>query len=187
MARYENEPEFRATFAQRGRRLRHGIVAVVLVALGLGAYGGVADWRFEQVLWRLNAGDLRAALQLSAAIDATAVPRHWQETWRHIDEDLVVAKEVAPQAMDFDEAQAMVPPGAWPRGEAVLRTRGPAAARPWFAMALAFTAEPTAVQRAVLAFCEAATAGETVRMEAMAGVIRRLGVPPALREVFAGG
>jgi Zn-dependent protease with chaperone function len=187
MARYAADSSFRAAFDGRGRSLRVAFAAVGLGALGAAAWGGQVDWRWERVLWALNAGDHRAAMAFAAEVDATPVPLHWRDTWPLIVADLDVARAVSPNVTTFADAQATVPPSAWPRGEDVLRAAGPVAARPWFAMALAFTAEPTALQRALFAYCDAAAANETQHMERIAAAIRRLGVPPSLATVFADG
>ncbi|MBL8752184.1 MAG: M48 family metalloprotease [Planctomycetes bacterium] len=187
MAHYSSDAEFRAAFDRRGRGLRGVFAGVLLAALGLAAWGGQADWRYERVLWALNAGDHRAALRFAAEVDPAAVPAHWRELWPLIVDDLEVAKAVSADVTTFEEAQAIVPLEAWPRGEEVLRVYGPAAARAWFAMAIAFTAEPTAMQRALHAFCEAAADNDPRQVERIAAVVRRLGVPPSLASVFADG
>jgi Zn-dependent protease with chaperone function len=188
MRRYEGEPAFRSSFERQGRWLRIGVLGVLAVALVLGAFGSRFDWPYEQVIWRLSAGDHASALQSAQAI-GDDVPARWQRIWRYVREDLAVAAALAPAtaAPSAEGANGASPAShdGWSRGEDVLLSTGPAAARPWFAMVLSAADEATAVQRAVLGYCDAAAEGDTARMAAIATVVREIGVPPRLERVFA--
>ncbi|MFY9340956.1 MAG: hypothetical protein WAT39_00610, partial [Planctomycetota bacterium] len=70
-------------------------------------------------------------------------------------------------------------------GEDTLVAEGPAAARPWFAMAIGALDAPTSLQRAITGYCDAAADNDTARMAAIAAVVRRLGPPERLQAVFA--
>lgn len=186
MRRYEGEPAFRSNFERQGRRLRLGVVGVLVVALALGAFGSRSDWPYERVIWRLSAGDHAEALQSAQAI-GDDVPEHWRRVWRYVREDLAVAAAVAPATPSVagtGGAPLLRDDEGWRRGEDILLANGPAAARPWFAMVLSAASDPTAVQRAVLGYCDAAAEADTVRMAAIAAVVRDLGVPPRLEPVF---
>lgn len=182
MRRYEGEPAFRARFEAHSRGLRYVVAAVVMLALVAGAIWSRLDWPFERVLWRLNAGDHAGALQATVEL-GDHMPERWQHAWRGIREELVVVQELAPHAVDAGSARAALQ-GAWSRGEQVLLTAGPAAARPWFALALGRAEAPTPLQRAIHGYCAAAGDADTVRMEEIAELVRRLGVPDRLRPVF---
>jgi hypothetical protein len=100
-------------------------------------------------------------------------------------EELAVARELAPSAADWPSAQEALGARAWRRGEDVLVERGPAAARPWFALWIGASPSATGLQRALHAYCQAAADNEPVRMAELADVVRRIGVPPRLAKVFA--
>ena len=67
----------------------------------------------------------------------------------------------------------------------MLIEQGPAAARPWFALALEGEPQPDDLQRGLYAYCAAAAAEDPERMEAIRRELVRIGVPEALRAVFA--
>jgi Zn-dependent protease with chaperone function len=183
MRRYELDPAFRADFVASGRRLRFGILAAAAGAMVITGLGWSLDWPFEQARWRLHAGDVVAAHELAQA--APAVPKRWQPAWLEFEQDLRVARELAPEARDWATAQARYAAAGWSRGEAELLAKGPAAARAWFGCALAAIEHPTAVQRAIYAFCAAADDIDLDRMEAVKVTLQRLGVPERLAPVFA--
>jgi Zn-dependent protease with chaperone function len=183
MRRYDTEPGFRAAFDERGRALRRRVLAGLVVVAGLATWAGAQEWRYERVVWRLYAGDHAAALELANGI--TEVPARWQRSWQWLQEELAVVRELAPAATDWPTARAQLAPAAWARGEQVWLATGPAAARPYLAMALGALAEPTVVQRALYAFCRAVADNEPERAQALAALVRQHGVPPQLAKVFA--
>lgn len=181
MQRYEQDPAFRAAFLRRSRRLRQGILAALLVALTIALWAGADEWRQERVVWCLHRGDHRQALAYAAGIGD--VPPHWRDAWRHLDEDLAVVRELASTSTDWASARSALAP-AWARGEQVLLASGPAAARPWFAMALSAIDDPSPLQRSLHAYCDAAADHDPDRVAAIAAIVRRLGPPPQLATVF---
>jgi Zn-dependent protease with chaperone function len=183
MRRYEDDPDFRAAFDRQSRAVRGGIGVVTVVALAAAIWAGVAERPREEVVYRLHTGDHAAALRLAAGLPEP--PAHWRELWPHVAEDLEVVRAVAPEATDWPTAKAALWPAAWTRGEDVLLAQGPAAARPWLAMALGAVDVATPLQRALLGWCEAAADGDPDRLAAIGDVIRRLGVPPRLARAFA--
>lgn len=183
MQRYENDPAFRAAFEARSAALRRGVAVVFVLALVAGSVACALDWRYERVLWRLHAGDHRDALALARTVDG--VPERWQQPWQALQEELAVARELAPEATDWNGAQAALRASAWTRGEDVLLAHGPAAARPWFALWLGASESASDLQRALHAFCQAAADHEPERKAELAAIVRRLGVPPKLAKVFA--
>ncbi|MFY9346075.1 MAG: M48 family metalloprotease, partial [Planctomycetota bacterium] len=122
MRRYEGEPAFRTGFEATSRWLRRSIAALVVAAVGIAVFGSRSDWPYEQVLWRLAAGDHAAALR-SARELSDEVPASWQRTWRFVREDLAVAAVIAPDATDADSARVALGE-AWRRGEDTLVAEG---------------------------------------------------------------
>ena len=183
MRRYESDAGFRAAFDRGSRAIRAGIAAITAAALGAAVWAGTVEWPREAVVWRLHAGDHQGALRVAASLGET--PSHWRESWPRVAEDLAVAQALAPAATDWASAKDQLWPAAWTRGVDVLLAQGPAAARPWLAMALGAVDEASPLQRAVLGWCEAAANGDPDRMAAINDVVRRLGVPPRLAPAFA--
>lgn len=182
MRRYETESEFRATFDARSRQLRAGIGVALAVALGLALTACASEWPWERPFVLLHAGDHRAAL---AVFDSQPEPpARWQRAWQRLQADLEVVRGWRSPAATWIEAQANFGDEAWRRGEQELVAAGPAAARPWFALVLAHAERPSNLQRALYGFCDAAADGDTERMEALRGVVRRLGVPQDLAMLF---
>ena len=182
MRRYEEDSAFRRAFRRRGRLLRLGVAAVLAVAVAAAAWAWQREWPFERALWRFYAGDFAGA---AAAVERIGddVPAHWQETWPRFRDELAAALELAPNATTWPEAQAALVPAAWSRGVSVLLRDGPAAARPWFALALEAGDGPL-VQGAIYDFCAAAADNDPERMNEAAAIVRRLGPPPELAAVF---
>jgi len=183
MRDYERDPGFRARFDARSRRTRRTIGAALFGALVLASGTCTVEWPFERVFWRLHVGDHRGALTAAAAIEH--VPERWQRPWQRLQEELAVVRAWRTPADDWQTARAAWSDEAWQRGEEVLLTSGPTAARPWFALVLAHVAEPTDLQRALHGFCAAAAEGDAAHLAAMTAVVRRLGVPTRLAPVFA--
>ena len=179
MRRYETEPEFRARFRSNGRRLR--VIAGSLLALAViaAAITWFVEWRFEKAIWRFQSGDFRGASRLAADI-GDDVPERWHEPWTRFREDLAVAIQVAPDAEDWPAARAGIEASAFRRGVEVLRSAGPAAAAPWFV--LAHEVDASALSGAISDYCRAT---DDARREDAKRVVRRLGVPKGLEQVFA--
>jgi len=183
MLRYEHEPEFRARFDARGRRLRLLIAASLGLATAAAAATWWLEWPHERVLWRLAAGDVVEARAFDAAIGED-VPARWRETWQELRAELAAAAEVAPAARDWREAAPRFAEGGWRRGVEVIVADGPAAARPYFALAAAGGGDR--VMRALLyAYCRAAADGDGRRMTEAREIVRRRGVPAGLEAMFA--
>lgn len=183
MRRYETQPPYRADFERRGRRLRFGVVGIAGLVFAAACWSWSRDWPMERVLWHLYSGNVVAAKVDAAALGE--VPPYWRELWDDVSAELAVATEVAPTAADWGSAQPAFA-SAWAQGERVLLERGPAAARPWMALALAAEEQPTDVRRAVHAYCAAAAAKDPDRMEALKLLVQQLGIPAALQPVFSG-
>lgn len=183
MHRYQGDPEYRAAFEARGVWLRAAVL-VLLLAAPVALWSVMRDsWAFEHVVWRLHSGDVAAARQLATEVEP--VSAELQDAWKSTQALLAAAVELAPDAHDWASASPRFAANGWARGEQVLLTRGPAAARPWFALALAADPTPTDVERAVYAFCAAAADEQPERMEECKLQVRRLGIPASLRPVFA--
>jgi Zn-dependent protease with chaperone function len=182
MRRYESEPDFRAGFDARGKRLRYGVHAVLALAFAGAVVTWISEWRYEQVVWRFHVGDFVAAKRLVA--EAGPVPARWEKTWKQLREELAAALELAPDAEDWQAATAALRDGAWRRGVEVLLSSGPAAARPWFSLAVETADRATELQRAVHDFCQAASEHDTERMHELKHAVQRMEMPKELLPVF---
>jgi Zn-dependent protease with chaperone function len=185
MLRYELEPEFRRQFDATGRRLRVAILVGLLVTTVLAMITWSLDWRFERVIWRLNSGDVVAAVKFDREIGAD-IPARWSKTWKVVREDLAAVVEIAPNATSWGECGPRFAADGWRRGVEVLLAKGPAAARPWFALAAegGEQAPDRVVRQLLLEFCRAADQADTERMAEVRRLVRRLGVPRGLEPVF---
>lgn len=183
MMRYESEPAFRQRFESTGRRLRAAIFSAVAVALAAAAWVWIADWPYERAIWRFRSGDVAAAARLRAEI-GEEVPARWRETWELFGAELEAANEVVPGATDWATARAAFGGAAFDRGVAVLLRDGPAAARPWFALASEGRGEDSLLRQQLYEMCRAAGDGDAERVEAVRAVIRRRAVPPELEPVL---
>lgn len=183
MRRYEQEPQFRARFDRRGRLLRGLVFAAAGVALAAATWAWRTDWRYERVFVHFHCGDFVGAQQLRGEVGD--VPEGWREPWQRLTEELDAALQLAPASRDWATACAALAPAAWQRGREVLLARGPAAARPWFALAVEFEDRPTPTELAIEAFCQAVADADIARRDALVDIVRRLGVPPGLEPVFA--
>ena len=182
MHRYQGDPAYRTAFDQRGRHLRIGVLAAVLVAPWLAWVAFLPAWPSEQVMFQLASGDVLAA---RAAVDeVTDVSTLRERSWRTTRSLVEAAAVLAPEARDWPTASAAFLAQGWQRGEHELVTKGPAAAEPWFALYLAASTNPTDLERAVHAYCAAAVAEDPERMERLRAQVRRLGPPQALVAVF---
>lgn len=184
MQRYEQDPDFRASFDRASVRLRRVLALAVALAVAVGASFWALDWPRERVFFRFYSGDLVGARQDLEA--AGELPPRWQEAMATVRAQLDAADELQPGVEDWASLERAVVPAAWQRGEAVLLEAGPAAAYPWFALAMTAAPSPTTTERAVYEYAAAAAAGDPERVLRLGRVVLRRGAPPALREVFAG-
>lgn len=182
MLRYESEPAFRQRFDAVGRRIRLAILGAVAASAVLAGISWSADWRYEQVIWRWNVGDVVGARQLDAAI-GSEVPERWQRTWKLLREELAAAATIAPDATAWEAARARFD-AAWPRGVEVLLANGPAAARPWFAIAAEAGGPDRILRHLLFAFCRAAADADTEQMDQVRAILQWRGVPAELEPVF---
>ncbi|MCA8963321.1 MAG: M48 family metalloprotease [Planctomycetes bacterium] len=185
MWRYERDPAFRTRFDAAGRRIRWAVAGLLLASLAAASVTWLREWPYERAFLAFHRGDLVATGAAIAEVGET-VPSHWQEAWQYLSADFAAAAEFAPQARDWSSVAATVVPQTWDKGVEVLLREGPAAARPWFSIAVGVAEDPPLVRRAVLDYCEAAAATDTDRMERVKLVVRRLGAPVELQRVFSG-
>ena len=184
MWRYERDPAFRHRFDAGSRRVRLAVGGLLLTSLAAAAFAWVREWPYERVLVAFHSGDLVATREALDAVQGP-VPARWQETWSQVTADFQVAASIVPDARDWASVAATVVPRAWSEGIEVLLREGPAAARPWLAIAVGVDEEAPLVRRAILEYCRAAAAPDPDRMERVKLVVRRLGVPSELQGVFA--
>jgi hypothetical protein len=182
MQRYAVESAFRERFDRQTRKMRRAIAAVLIVAVGVGAWFWQADWQYERVLTRFYSGDFVGAREAVATIDER--PPRWRDTLQRLDKELAAGLELAPAARDWAAIEQGLIPAAWQRGERVLLAEGPAAARHWFALAVFAMPTPTPTEYAVYQFCQAAEDGDSEMMAGLAQIIKRRGVPANLQRVF---
>lgn len=186
MHRHQADPGYRAAFAARGRRVRQGLLATVLVSLTLAWFGFRSAWPIEYVAFRLGAGDVVGAHLAAPAAEAalTAAGEPVRDEWQRTRTLLDAAFELAPAATDWPSAKAAFAERAWRRGELELLARGPAAAEPWLALHLAATSTPSDLERAIYAYCRAAFDEQPERVERLRRHIQQLGPPESLRAAF---
>lgn len=188
MQRYELEPAFRARFERTGRHMRLMILGGLGAACIVAATAWWSDWRFERVLWRLNAGDVVGARQLDAAL-GESIPERWARTWKLLRSELAAAHALAPEARDWTSAAPRFAEAGFRRGTEVLLAEGPAAARPWFALsasAVEGDRQARVLHHLLWEFCRASDEGDTERLQQVRDVLQRRGVPPGLESVLAG-
>lgn len=183
LRRFAEDPLFRARFALRGLHLRRGIAAVVLLALLAGAFSWYRSWPHELAAHRFYNGDLEGA-QAQVELVGVDVPAGQWTWWERFRQDLDAAQAIAGDGGDWEQLRPRFASEGWRRGVEVLVQQGPAAARPWMALATE-DAERSPLRRCVLLFCEAAVDADLERMEALAAQVRALGVPAELAAVFA--
>lgn len=182
MSRYEVDPAFRERFRRQTKRLRQVLAGILLAATAIGSWFWVHDWPYERVFVRFYAGDYVGAKEaLQVVADA---PERWRDSLKRVDEELQAALELDPDGRDWESAQAELLPAAWQRGEQVLLADGPAAARPWLALAVSVMPSPTPTEYAIYEFCRAAEEGDSDTMADLARIIKRRGAPPQLEPVF---
>jgi len=184
MRRYEQEPEFRAGFDRASKRLRGALALAVAVAVAVGVVFWTLDWPRERVLVRFYRGDFVGARE--ALDDAGALPSRWQEPMAQLRAQLDAADELQPGLEDWASVERAVVPAAWRRGEETLLESGPAAAHPWFSLALTAMPAPTTTERAIHDYCAAAAAGDPDRVLRLGRIVLRRGAPQRLQAVFAG-
>lgn len=182
MRRYEVEPEFRTQFDRNTRRIRRVIALILAVAVLIGGWFWQADWKFERVLVRFYSGDLVAAQ--NAMDQLSELPKRWRDPLQQVNEQLACALELAPNAREWSAVEDQLVPAAWDRGQLVLLAEGPAAARPWFSLAITAIPEPSPTEYAVYEFCKAAADGDSHLMSELALIVKRRGVPDGLQPVF---
>jgi Zn-dependent protease with chaperone function len=182
MHRYASDEPYRRAFDRRGVRLRRGLTALVALAAVAGAWSFHLEGRYEQVVWLRHTGRFADARAAAAAI--TELPPRWTDAFSRMRAELDATAELDPTANDWPTAQGRIAERALDRAFAELRARGPAAARPWFSLALDRSGPVPLVHRTLHDFCAAAAAGDPERLAAAADVVRRIGVPEGLGEVF---
>jgi len=172
MRRYELEPTFRARFD-----------ALLGAAAIAAAAAWTIEWPYERVFWRLGSGDVVAAKRLAVELD-NDIPERWRESWTRLHEDLEAASAIAPDASDWSVARSLFAEQGWRHGVETLLRAGPAAARPWFALAAEAGGGDRVLRQAVYEFCRAAREGDVERKDEIRAVLQRRGVPAELEPVF---
>lgn len=184
MWRFQSDPAYRASFQAGSARLRHLVFTALAGALLVAAWAWVVEWPYERAVWRFQSGDIVSAEELRTAL-GDEVPLRWHDTWAVFGTELAAARKLAPDADSWAAAEPLLRAGAWPRAVEVMLAEGPAAARPWLDLAVAATPDAPVRLRAIAAFADAAADNDPERMAALKLIVQRLGVPEALRPVFA--
>lgn len=184
MRRYEIEPAFRQSFDLQTVRLRRGLFALLLVAVGIGVWFWTVDWPRERVLVQFHTGDFvgaRASLE-----QLEEVPPRWADAMMRVGAQLDAADELQTGLSDWASVEQALLPAAWQRGEQVLLREGPAAAHPWFALAITAMPSPTTTEYAIYEYCAAAVNKDPDRMLRLGRIVLRRGPPQQLEKVFRG-
>jgi Zn-dependent protease with chaperone function len=184
LRRFASDQAFRARFALRGLRLRRTIAAAVFLAIVAGSLSWLRSWPHESAALAFHRGDFATA---RARVDAvgTNVPEAQWEWWERFRLELDAATAIAGDGGDWESIRGKLAEEGWRRGIETLLREGPAAARPWVALATEDEAR-SPLRRSVLLYCEAAVDADLARMDELVLHIRRLGAPAELAPVFGG-
>ncbi len=182
LRRFATDQAFRARFALRGLRLRRTIVFAWFVAFVAAALSWLWAWPRESAVLAFHRGDFATARGNVAAI-GTNVPEAQWEWWDRFRQELDAASTIAGDGGEWDTIRDELAEGGWRRGVETLLREGPAAARPWIALATEDEAR-SPLRRSVLLYCEAAVDADIERMNEIAAHIRHLGMTPELAPVF---
>lgn len=182
LMQFATDPEYRARFALRGLRLRRGILLAIGLSLVAASWSWIAAWPMERALVRYLLGDLPGAREQVERV-GTDVPAHQWQWWQDFTAELDAASAIVPGGGEWNDIRDRLAAEGWQRGIATLLRDGPAAARPWFSLAVEAPAAPP-LRRAILRYCEAAAANDFERMELLRRHVARLGAPAELSTVF---
>ncbi|MCY2955768.1 MAG: M48 family metalloprotease [Planctomycetota bacterium] len=182
LRRFTEDPAFRARFAAHGLWLRRALVAALLFAALVAMFSWYAIWPIERAIYSYRVGDFGGARMAAEAV-GTKIPAGVSNEWESFRQELEVAIRIAPLGGEWPVLRPQMAVVGWHRGVEELLSTGPAAARPWFTLAVE-DADRDPLRRSVLLYCEAASAKDLDRMAEVAEHVRRLGVPQELVPVF---
>lgn len=179
---WANDPHYRRLHRRRGRLLRAGVALAVLLALGASSAVHAELWPMDRAVYLLYSGRFAEARDHLATIHAAPPVIHAGDL-----EELRLEAEAAIELVgtggDWTELRGELARRAWVRGVDVLVESGPAAARPWLALALSDEASDP-LQRTVYLWADAIVDGETERARVLRDHVFSLGVPERLGDAL---
>ena len=179
--RWETEPGFRERFHGRGRLLRRAIAVALLVVFGVTTWSWWMSWPTERAIYLFHTGDFTSARAQIEAAEASVRPG-MREGWSRFRAEAAAAFELMPQGGEWERIREPLAKAAWERGTDILLREGPAAARPWLALA---TEAPDAgpLQETLWRWSEAAAEGDSDRFERLRAHLATMELPENLRGV----
>lgn len=178
--RWETEPGFRERFHGRGRLLRRTIGIALLVVLGVTTWSWWMSWPMERAIYLFHTGDFVSARAQIEAAEASVRPG-MRDNWARFRAEAAAAFELAPHGGEWDRIREPLADAAWERGVDTLLREGPAAARPWLALA---NEAPDAgpLQETLWRWSEAAADGDSDRFERLRAHLAAMELPVPLKE-----
>jgi hypothetical protein len=183
LRRWEVDPGFRGQFHAVGRRLRFCIAGAVMAALGFSSWAWWAAWPVEHAVYAFYTGDFATAKAQIEAANGLVRADQWP-WWQKFRANADAAFAVDAVGGEWEHVCERLASAGWNRGVEVLRTDGPAAARPWFALA-AERADPSPLRLCLYRYCDAVHDGDAEGAERLRRWITGLDLPDELRAVFA--
>ncbi len=172
---WERDAGFRERFDERGRWLRRGIAVFILASLSISIWSQVRNWPIDRAVMLHYRGEFAAAHEQILKID----PEHKgidMESLQRLDAESLAAIELVGPSANWNEVRDELSARAWARGITELAETGPAAARPWFALALSKESN-SPIERSVYRYCAAEADGDTELRDRLRDHLFSLSVP----------
>ena len=179
--RWESEPGFRERFHGRGRLLRRAIATTLVVVLGVTTWSWWMSWPTERAIYLFHTGDFVSARAQIEAAESSVRPG-MRDAWTRFRAEADAAFALLPAGGEWERIRKPLAEAAWERGVETLLRDGPAAARPWLAIA---TEDPDAgpLQETLWRWSEAAAEGDSDRFERLRAHLATMELPPSLQSV----
>lgn len=159
LLRCEGDPWFRELFQRRGVRLRRWILAAMLVGAGANIWAQLHLWSMDRLVVYFYTGRFAATQEALDTLPAelSAGDSKFVALLR---EELAAAKTVYPDGGEWVEIRDRLADTGWERGEAELIKSGGSAARAWFALGISAQRDPSALQRSLYLYADAAASDD---------------------------
>jgi Zn-dependent protease with chaperone function len=166
LLRCEGDPWFRELFGRRGVLLRRGIFAAVLLGLVANVWSQAHFWSMDRLVVSFYSGQFSATEKILESLPVP-LPERDSKFVTKLRAELLAAQTVYPEGGAWEDIRDQLAVTSWKRGALALTQKDSEAARAWLALGVSTQRVPSALQRSLYLYADAAIADDAALTETL--------------------